>query len=66
MDHQKIKELISSFHEGGLDDTQKKLVEEHIRECSSCRQELEEMKRFEEVMGKMELKKPVKETWEVY
>ncbi len=66
MEHEKIKELISSYHDGVLSADQKKLVEEHIQECDSCRKELEEMDKFEEVMDKMELKKPPKEVWQVY
>jgi len=66
MDHKKIKELISSYFDGELDEEQKKLVNEHIRQCSECRKEFEEMGKFEEVMGKMELKQPSKEVWKVY
>ena len=54
MDHNKIKELISSYFDGELDKDQKKLVNDHIRQCLECRQEFEEMGKFEEVMGKME------------
>ena len=66
MDHKKIKELISSYFDGELDKDQKKLVNDHIRQCLECRQEFEEMGKFEEVMGKMELKQPSKEVWKVY
>ena len=66
MEHTEIKRLIASYHEGMLDDSQKEQVEEHIRTCPECRQEFEEMKKFEEVMGKMAFKKPSKETWEGY
>ena len=66
MDHQKIKELISSFHDKELDNKQKKMLEEHLEQCTECRKEFEEMGKFEEVMGKMQLKKPRKEMWEVY
>ncbi len=66
MEHTEIKQLIASYHEGMLDDSQKEQVEEHIRTCPECRQEFEEMKKFEEVMGKMAFKKPPKETWEGY
>jgi len=66
MDHQKIKELISSYHDGELDNREKRVVEEHLKQCAECRREHEEMGRFEEVMGKMQLKKPRKEMWEVY
>ena len=66
MDHNKIKELISSYFDGELNEEQKKLINEHIRQCSECRKEFEEMGKFEEVMGKMELKQPSKEVWKVY
>ena len=66
MDHKKIKKLISSYFDSELDEEQKKLVNEHIRQCSECRKEFEEMGKFEEVMGKMELKQPSKEVWKVY
>jgi len=66
MDHQKIRELISSYHDQELNEEQKRQIEEHIRLCDSCRRELEEMKIFEEVMNQMKLKKPPKEVWQVY
>jgi predicted anti-sigma-YlaC factor YlaD len=66
MDHQKIKELISSYHENHLSEDERKMIEEHVEQCEECRRELEEMGRFEEVMQKMELKQPPKETWQVY
>jgi predicted anti-sigma-YlaC factor YlaD len=66
MDHQKIKELISSYHDNHLSEDQKKVIEEHIQQCEECRKELEEMGKFEEVMQKMELKQPPKEMWQVY
>ncbi len=66
MDHQKIKELISSYHDNELSEDQEKMIEEHIQLCEECRRELEEMGRFEEVMQKMGLKQPPKEMWQVY
>ncbi len=61
-----MKELISSYFDGELDADRKKLVEDHIRTCSECKREFDEMARFEEVMGRMELKKPPEEAWKVY
>jgi len=66
MDHQKIKKLISSYHDGELNNEDKQVVEEHLKQCSECRHEFEEMGKFEEVMGKMQFKEPQKEMWEVY
>jgi len=66
MDHKKIKELISSYHDGELDNRQRQLIEEHLDQCTECRREYEEMGKLEEVMEKMQLRKPHKEMWEVY
>lgn len=66
MDHQQMKELISSYFNGELNKKQRKLAEEHLKICSECREEFEGMNKFEEVMNKMELKKPSKEVWEHY
>jgi predicted anti-sigma-YlaC factor YlaD len=66
MDHQKIKELIFPYSEGELNEEEKKQVERHLKECSECQKEFEEIGKFEEVMGKMKLKKPPKEAWKMY
>lgn len=66
MDHQKIRELISSYHDSELDGQQKEIVEEHLKQCPECKKEFEEMGKFEEVMSKMELKKPSPEVWKIY
>ncbi len=66
MDHQHLKELISSYHDGGLSSEQKRLVEAHIQTCAECRKEWEAMKKLEGAMKKMELKKPNPEVWKVY
>ena len=66
MDHQKIKELISSYHDNFLNEDQKKKIEAHVAQCEECRRDLEEMGKFEEVMQKMELKQPPKEMWQMY
>ena len=66
MDHQQIKELISSYYDGELDDEQKIIIKKHLEDCPECQKEFEEMGKFEEVMDKMELKKPPKEVWQVY
>lgn len=66
MEHDKMKELITYYLDGELDANHRRLVEEHLKECAECRKELEEMSRFEEVMGKMQLKRPPEEAWKVY
>ncbi len=66
MEHEKIKELVMLYYEGELKEKDRSIVEEHITSCPECRKELEDMKTFEEVMGKMKLKKPGNEVWETY
>ncbi|MBC8358379.1 MAG: zf-HC2 domain-containing protein [Candidatus Aminicenantes bacterium] len=66
MDHQQIKKLISSYYDGELDEEQKKIIKKHLEDCPECQKEFEEMGKFEEVMSKMELKKPPKEAWKIY
>jgi len=66
MEHQEIRELVSSYHDGELEKDQKQLVEKHVSECAECKEDFEELGKFEEVMGKMALKKPPKEVWQYY
>jgi predicted anti-sigma-YlaC factor YlaD len=66
MDHEKIRELISPYLDGELDDQTRKTVEEHLASCRECRKECEEMEKFEEVMGQMTFKNPPKEFWDLY
>lgn len=66
MDHNKIKESISSLIDNELDEQQKKIVEEHLRSCPECQKEFHALKKFEEVMNIMELKEPKKEVWQTY
>ncbi|MFQ6109513.1 MAG: anti-sigma factor family protein [Candidatus Aminicenantales bacterium] len=66
MEHQRIKQLISAYYDRELDEGQRRELEKHLEECPECRKEFQEMGKFEEVMGKMELKKPPKEVWQVY
>ena len=63
MEHDNLKDLISAYFDGELDAARKKLVEEHVRTCPECKREFDEMAKFEEVMGKMEFKKPPEEAW---
>ncbi|MFQ5720903.1 MAG: anti-sigma factor family protein [Candidatus Aminicenantales bacterium] len=66
MEHQKMKELISSYYDGELNEDQVKVLKEHLAQCSDCQREFEEMAKFEEVMSNMELKKPASEVWYLY
>lgn len=66
MEHEKLKELISVYFDGEIEASQRRLVEDHLKRCPECKREFDEMARFEEVMGKMTLKKPPEEAWKVY
>ena len=66
MEHQKIKELISSYYDGELDEENKRTLKRHLEECPECRKEFGEMGKLEEAMSKMELKEPPKEVWQIY
>jgi predicted anti-sigma-YlaC factor YlaD len=66
MEHEKLKELISTYFDGELDADQKRLVQDHLKRCPECKREFDEMAKFEEVMGKMALKKPPEEAWKIY
>lgn len=66
MEHKQIRALFSAYFDGELSDDQRGRVNDHVAQCADCRRELEAMKKFEEVMGKMKLKNPPKETWQRY
>jgi predicted anti-sigma-YlaC factor YlaD len=66
MNHEKIKQLISSYLDGELDAGTRRTVEEHLASCPECRKEYEDLQKFEEVMGMVSLKSPSKELWDAY
>jgi predicted anti-sigma-YlaC factor YlaD len=66
MDHEKLKELVSSYLDGELGQEEREIVERHLEECSECRQACQEMGELGEVMGKMTFREPPKEVWKVY
>lgn len=66
MEHEEIKKLLSAYLDGELDAEGSQQVEEHLATCSSCRKEMEQMQKLEEVMGMMKLKSPPQEMWDVY
>jgi predicted anti-sigma-YlaC factor YlaD len=66
MDHEKLKELVSSYLDGELTQEEREVVRRHLEECSACRDAYREMSDLGEVMAKMTLKEPPKEVWKVY
>lgn len=51
-------ELLSGYLDGVLDNKLKTAVEKHLKECESCRQELEELKRMDEYIKRQEVEEP--------
>jgi predicted anti-sigma-YlaC factor YlaD len=66
MDHEKLKELVSSYLDGELTQEEREMVENHLEECAECRRSIREVEELGEVMAKMKLKEPPKEVWKVY
>lgn len=51
-------ELLSGYLDGELDEKQMAVVEKHLKECQSCRQELEELKRVDGYVKTQEVEEP--------
>ena len=66
MEHEKIKRIIAASLDGELDDEARAMIEKHLASCPECRREYEELIKVEEVLGKMALKNPPHEIWDVY
>ncbi|HHF42817.1 MAG: hypothetical protein DRI99_00440 [Candidatus Aminicenantes bacterium] len=66
MKHKKYKEWISAYFDGALTPDQKRELVEHLKTCSECRREFEEMERFESLMAEVSLPHPSEEVWTMY
>jgi predicted anti-sigma-YlaC factor YlaD len=53
MDHAQAHELFSAHFERELASDQASALEEHLKECASCRQELEEFERTMQALSSM-------------
>ncbi len=65
-EHTKIKALLLPYLEGKLGEEERKMVEEHIKVCKECREEIEKYENIEEGLKMMKLKQPSKEVWDNY
>lgn len=54
-------EVLSGYLDGELTEKQKRLVEEHLKRCTSCREELEELQRLDQHMRAVEIEEPSRE-----
>ena len=61
-----VKQLLSGYLDGELDEKSRRLVEQHIAACPNCRTELDKLKRLLEVTNEMKFKEPAEEVWDNY
>lgn len=54
-------ELLSGYLDGELTDEQKKRVEEHLKKCTRCQEELEELQRLDAYVRAVEVEEPSRE-----
>lgn len=66
MSCQKQKELLAGFQDGELDESQRLEVENHLKECADCREELARLEKVKEVTGKVKYNDLPLEVWENY
>jgi len=60
MNCNEIKDMLPLYIDGELEDTEKKLVEEHIEKCENCKKELEEYKKIIYMLQNMTEEEPPK------
>jgi len=66
MSCEEIKILLAGYQDGELDPEQKRTVEEHLKACASCRNELARLEKVKEVTRKVQYKDLPLEVWEGY
>lgn len=65
-DCEEIDSLISGYIDGELDPEQRAKVDEHLAECSVCRDELARYRQMTEVADTMRFREPPEEVWTTY
>ena len=60
------KDLIMAYLDGELDDTQKKVLQEHLTQCTQCSKELEEFKSLKSMTDNINLSEPEDQVWQRY
>jgi predicted anti-sigma-YlaC factor YlaD len=66
MQCEQIKILLAGYQDGELDPEQIKMVEDHLKTCSACREELARLEKVKEVTGKVKYNDLPLEVWEGY
>ena len=63
---EEYEKLIPAYLDGELSKEQKGRLEEHLRECSHCSEELLKFKKLKEVTEEMKFVEPPEEAWRRY
>lgn len=63
---QESKELLMGYLDGELTDQQKQTLEQHLSQCTDCKQELEDFRRLIAVTSDVTLKEPEQKLWDAY
>jgi len=66
MKHEEYKKLLVGYLDGELKNKERELIENHLKKCPECREELKEFKKLRGVMMSIKYQKPGDEVWENY
>ena len=60
------KDLMMAYLDSELDDTQNKMLQEHLAQCPQCSKELEEFKSLKSMTDNITLSQPEDQVWQRY
>jgi len=61
-----IRQMLSGYLDGELDEKGRQLVEKHMAACADCRAEHDKLKKLLEVTNEMRFREPAQEVWDNY
>jgi len=65
-DHTRDAAWLTAWADGELDPAQTASVAEHVAHCAACREETARLRRFDLVMGSLQLREAPPEAWESF
>lgn len=66
MNCKRVKKNLSEFLSDNIDKQVKRNIDEHIRQCESCKEELENVKRLDVLISQVKTPEQDKQFWESY
>lgn len=66
MENDRLKELLTAYADGELDEEGRREVEKRLAESEDLRRELESMKKVKSLTSHMQLAQPEEEVWKMY